>query len=117
MTNASSANPLRQISKVIPITTDDWNGVSTAGITASWDGEAGEVSDDAPTVVQPSIKTWKAQAFVPFSIEVGADWVGMESDLFATGNNRPSGQRGLYCYWRVGAGCVDTGAFGTLNVT
>jgi predicted phage gp36 major capsid-like protein len=37
--------------------------------------------------------------------------------LFATGNNRPSGQRGLYCYWRVGAGCVDTGAFGMLNVT
>ena len=37
--------------------------------------------------------------------------------LFATGNNRPSGQRGLYCYWRVGAGYVDTGAFGMLNVT
>jgi hypothetical protein len=35
----------------------------------------------------------------------------------ATPATRPSGQRGLYCYWRVGAGCVDTGAFGMLNVT
>jgi len=269
LTNAGSANPFRQISNVIPITTDEWKGVSTAGITASWDGEVGEVSDDAPVLVQPSIKTHKAQAFVPFSIEVGADWLGMESELrmaftdakdrleataFATGagdgssqptgivtalvgsgaiqtsvgadlyavadvyatinkvaprhrgsaswvaaystinltrqfgtavnhaflsdlaagspplllgrplyeasaidgtinaaadnymliagnferyniidrigmtvelvphlfalaNNRPSGQRGLYCYWRVGGGCVDTGAFGMLNVT
>lgn len=37
--------------------------------------------------------------------------------LFHTGNNRPSGQRGLYAFWRVGADALDTGAFGLLNVT
>jgi HK97 family phage major capsid protein len=71
----------RQISRVVQITTDQWNGVSSAGVTASWDGEAGEVSDDAPTLAQPSIDVHKAQAFVPFSIEVGMDWLGMESDV------------------------------------
>ena len=37
--------------------------------------------------------------------------------LFATGNNRPSGQRGLYAYWRVGADSVNDSAFEMLNVT
>ncbi len=37
--------------------------------------------------------------------------------LFATGNNRPSGQRGIYAYWRVGADSVNDNAFRILNVT
>ena len=37
--------------------------------------------------------------------------------LFATGNNRPSGQRGLYAWWRVGADSVNDRRFRMLNVT
>lgn len=37
--------------------------------------------------------------------------------LFATGNNRPSGQRGWYAWQRVGADSVNDGAFAMLNVT
>lgn len=37
--------------------------------------------------------------------------------LFATANNRPSGQRGLYAYLRVGADSVMDRAFRMLNVT
>lgn len=55
--------------------------MSTAGVTASWDGEAAEVSDDAPTLAQPTIEAFKAQAFVPFSFEVGQDWPNMENDI------------------------------------
>ena len=36
--------------------------------------------------------------------------------LFATGNNRPSGQRGWYAYWRTGSGALDTNAFRLLRV-
>ena len=81
MTNDGTANPVHQVARVVQINTDQWNGVSTAGVTASWDGEAGEVSDDAPTLAQPSIDVEKAQAFVPFSIEIGQDWPGFESDM------------------------------------
>ncbi len=35
--------------------------------------------------------------------------------LFATGSNRPSGQRGWYAYWRVGADALDTNAFRVLQ--
>lgn len=50
-----------------------------------------------------------------------ADRVGMTVEflphLFATGNNRPSGQRGWYAHYRVGADSVNDGAFRMLNVT
>jgi len=76
-----STNPFRQISRVVQTTTNSWNGVSSAGVTASWDGEAVEVSDDAPTLAQPAIPVFKGAAFVPFSIEIGQDWASMESDV------------------------------------
>lgn len=82
-TGNGAANPFREISRVVQVATDDWNGVSSAGITVSWDGEAAEVSDDAPTLAQPSITTRKAQGFVPFSIEIGQDWPGMEAEIRA----------------------------------
>lgn len=91
LTNDGAANPFRRICRTVQITTDEWNGVSSAGVTASWDGEAGEVSDDAPTLAQPSIPVHKAQAFVPFSIEIGMDWPNMEAQvlpLFADAKDR-----------------------------
>jgi HK97 family phage major capsid protein len=39
------------------------------------------VSDDAPTLAQPTVTAWKAQAFVPFSVEIEGDWQGMAGDL------------------------------------
>lgn len=81
LTNDGTSNPFRQLSRVIPITSSEWKGVTSAGVTASWDGEAGQVSDDAPTLDQPVIKAEKAQAFVPFSIELGGDWMNIEGEL------------------------------------
>jgi HK97 family phage major capsid protein len=81
LTSVGSANPFRQISRVVRGVSDVWNGVSTAGVTASWDAEASEVSDDAPTLAQPSVTAHKAAAFVPFSMEIADDWAGMEGDV------------------------------------
>lgn len=59
--------------------------------------------------------------FGDFSHYVIADRIGMTVELvphlFATANNRPSGQRGLYAYYRVGADSVNDAAFDLLNVT
>jgi HK97 family phage major capsid protein len=56
-----------------------------------------------------------------FSNYVIANRIGFSVEaiphLFATPNNRPSGQRGLYAYWRVGADSVNDSAFRMLNVT
>lgn len=80
-TGAGSTNPFRRIARVAPIVTDTWNGVSSAGVTAAYAAEAAEASDDAPTLAQPSVPVHRAQAFVPFSIEIGQDWAGFEADV------------------------------------
>jgi HK97 family phage major capsid protein len=80
-TGSHTVNPFRQISRVVQTTTNVWHGVSSAGVTASWDAEAAEVSDDTPTLAQPAVTCYKGQAFVPFSVEIGGDWAAIESDL------------------------------------
>lgn len=59
-------------------------------------------------------------AFGDFSNYVIADRIGMSVEfiphLFHTGNNRPSGQRGWYAHYRVGANVVNPGAFKLLNI-
>ena len=80
-TGSHSTNPFRQVSTIKKITGTYWTGVSSAGVTASWDAESAEVSDDAPTLAQPQIPTFKGAAFVPFSIEA-EDWANLASDVY-----------------------------------
>jgi HK97 family phage major capsid protein len=47
--------------------------VTTAGVTASWDAELAEVSDDTPVLLNPAITCHKAAGFVPVSIELFED--------------------------------------------
>lgn len=58
--------------------------------------------------------------FGDFSNYVIADRVGMTVEfiphLFHTGNNRPSGQRGWFAYYRTGADSVNDGAFRMLSI-
>ncbi|SDN17909.1 phage major capsid protein [Streptomyces wuyuanensis] len=59
-------------------------------------------------------------AYGDLSNYVIADRVGMTVEfiphLFATGNNRPSGSRGWYAYYRVGADVVNDSALRLLNI-
>jgi hypothetical protein len=58
--------------------------------------------------------------FGDFSNYVIADRIGMSVEfiphMFHTSNNRPSGQRGWFAYYRVGADSVNDGAFRLLDV-
>lgn len=81
LTSNGALNPIRQVATVITIGTREWRGVSSAGVTASYDAEAAEVSDDSPTLAQPTIVTAMGRAFVPFSIELGMDWAGIQQEL------------------------------------
>lgn len=81
LTNDGTKNPYRMISRIVRGTSDKWNGVSSAGITASWDAEGVEVSDDSATLAQPSIEAHKASQFIPFSSEIQQDWQQMETEF------------------------------------
>lgn len=81
-TSNSSVNPWRAISRVETISgSNEWRGVSSAGVTASRQTEATEATDNAPTLAQPTATVTKAHVFVPYSIEVGQDWGSLESEL------------------------------------
>jgi HK97 family phage major capsid protein/HK97 family phage prohead protease len=74
-------NPLRQIARIEQVVGKEWMGVTSEGITASYASEAEESSDDSPTLVQPVVSTLRAQAFVPFSVELGQDWGALQSEM------------------------------------
>lgn len=74
LTAQGSLNPFRQISRVETITTNIWKGVSSAGVSWSFDAEAAAVSDDAATLAQPSVTTYMARGFIPYSLEIGDDY-------------------------------------------
>jgi HK97 family phage major capsid protein len=81
LTAQGSLNPIRKIARVETVTTDAWRGVTSAGVTWSYDGEAEEVSDDSPTLAQPIVEVHEARGFIPFSIRVGQDYPNFASEM------------------------------------
>lgn len=81
LTAQGSLNPFRRIARNISITTNIWKGVSSAGVTWSYDAEAAAVSDDSPTLAQPTVETYAARGFIPFSYELAMDYPGFASEM------------------------------------
>jgi len=81
MTAQGSASPMMRLGKVVPVTTNVWKGVNSAGVSWSFDAEASAVSDDSPTLAQPSISVYTARGFIPYSIEVGQDYPGFAEEM------------------------------------
>lgn len=81
LTNAGVNNPVRDLARNIQVVGNTWEGISSTGITAAYSAEAVEASDNAPTIAQPTANVEKAQAFVPFSIEIGEDWQGFATEI------------------------------------
>jgi HK97 family phage major capsid protein len=73
LTNAGSANPYRQVANVKTTTTNDWNGVTSAGVSAVWTAEGIEATDNTPTVGPLKITPQKATAYLFGSFEVLGD--------------------------------------------
>lgn len=81
ITSGAADVPVLRVARIETITTDEWKGVSSAAAAWSWDGEAGEVSDDMTTLAQPNVVAHKAQAFIPYSIEVGQDYPNFAAEM------------------------------------
>jgi hypothetical protein len=47
LTAQGSDNPFLRLCRVVDVTSNVWKGVSSAGVSWSFDAEAAEVSDDA----------------------------------------------------------------------
>jgi HK97 family phage major capsid protein len=97
LTNSGSSNAIRGISRVVTLSRPgdtSWQGITSAGVTASFDAQLAEVSDDSPTFGQASIPVHKAQAFIQASIESAEDIPGLAGELlmmFADSRDRLEG--------------------------
>ena len=111
ITNSGSSNNIRGMSRVVTLTRPgdtSWQGITSAGVTASFDAQLTEVSDDSPTFGSVSIATHKAQALVQASLEAAEDIPGLAGEILAmfadardrlegaahatgTGTNQPKG--------------------------
>lgn len=135
-TGSGTANPMRQVARIVTGIDDTWRGVTSAGITASWDSETIEVSDDGPTLGQATVVSHKGSAFVPFSVEIEGDWTGLASEMstlfaeakdvletagFATGSGIADNPYGILTDLFAASGTVGVlpttdGQFGAVDV-
>lgn len=81
LTSDGTLNPFRAIAKVTQVAGNTWEGITSAGVTASFAAEATEATDNSPTLTQPTGHVEKASCFVPFSIEVSQDWGGFMNSM------------------------------------
>jgi HK97 family phage major capsid protein len=81
LTAGAASAPVLDICRIVTITTDAWRGVSSAGVTWSYDAEGSVVSDDSPTLAQPTVTVYSARGFIPFSVEVGMDYPGFADEM------------------------------------
>lgn len=81
LTSAGSVNPLRQVARVETIVGKTWQGVTSAGITVARSAERAEATDNAPSLAQPEVTPTRVLAFVPFTMELEADWQRMRAEL------------------------------------
>ncbi|MER5944161.1 phage major capsid protein [Streptomyces sp. NPDC001928] len=81
LTNDGSVNPLRRLARVVQTVTNEWRGVTSAGVSAEWIAEATEVAEVTPVLAQPPIPVYKGDAFATYSFEVGMDAVDLRGQL------------------------------------
>ncbi len=135
LTGAGALNPIRELADVRQISTYTLRLVSANTPAANYGAELTEVADGSPTLVQPTVTTAKGMEFIPFSIEIGEDWQGLQQELLklltdgqavldatmfltGTGSNQPqglfSGAGGLQTTQRTQTATSSTTVIGDL---
>jgi HK97 family phage major capsid protein len=73
LNNTGTANPWRRLARTVPTTSNTWNGVTSAGVTAGWLAENTEVGVADAALANVAITPQKAAAWVMGSYEVLQD--------------------------------------------
>lgn len=81
LSGTGTTNTMRKVSRVVQTTSESWQGVTSAGVTAEWIAENTQVAEATPILASVPIPVYKGDAFVPYSFEVGMDAVNFASEL------------------------------------
>lgn len=132
LTSNGAVNPYRSMGcKTVQIQGKEWDGVTSAGVTASRALEAAEASDNSPTLAQPTVRTTRVQAFVPYSLELSLSYDALGSELamliadakdveeataFTTGNGTAPNPQGLLTGATVSINTAATATFASVDI-
>lgn len=85
ITGAGSVDPIRELAtvKTIGPAFGGWYGASAAQVTAAWTAEGSAAPDNTPTVSQPNIPAYMAEAFVGVSFQAFEDISDLAADVIA----------------------------------
>jgi HK97 family phage major capsid protein len=81
LTAQGSSNPFFQISTVKNINTNIWKGVTSAGVSWTFQTEGAVATDASPALAQPAVTVHMARGFIPYSIEVSQDYPGFAEEM------------------------------------
>ncbi|MFC7380887.1 phage major capsid protein [Sphaerisporangium rhizosphaerae] len=81
LTGQGSPNHFFDLARVETITTNQWKGVSSAGVSWSFKAEAAPATDNSPTLAQPTVPTYRADGYIPYSYEVEQDYPGFAAEM------------------------------------
>lgn len=81
LTAQGSPNDFFNLARVETITTDAWKGVSSAGVSWQFRAEAAAASDNSPTLAQPTVPAYRADGYIPYSLEVDQDYPGFAAEM------------------------------------
>lgn len=81
LTAQGTSNDLIRLARLETITNDRWRGLSSAGVSWKFDAEAAPSADNSPSLAKPEVPTFRADGFIPYSIEVGQDWPGFAEEM------------------------------------
>ena len=84
LTNDGTTNAVRNIARTVTLTRpgdSSWQGITSAGVTATFGAQLSETTDASPTFAQPTIPVHRATALVIASIEAAEDISGLAGEL------------------------------------
>lgn len=81
LTAQGTPNDFFDIARVENITTNAWNGVSSAGATSYWATEGVTVTGGEPTLAQPTVPTKKLTTYIKYSFEIGGDYPNFAGEM------------------------------------
>ncbi len=81
LSSAGVVNPVRQLARVITISTREWKGLSSTGVISTFEPELTEAGDRTPTFDQPTIETQMARSYIEASSELFDDWASITTEM------------------------------------
>jgi len=110
-------NPLRRLAKHVQIVGKEYQGVLSNGTTVQRNAEGAETSDNSFTLSNYTVRTKRADGYVPFTYEAEIGWDGLRSTISYALAQAKDAEEAHNFMLGDGTGNTPNGLLGTINNT